>query len=81
MEMTQEEAKKKWCPMARCGDAPGCNRSGADFRAAPFCLGSDCTAWTPTRTLYRRADGRLYDRRCEDDNLPVALGRCGLTHV
>jgi hypothetical protein len=47
--MTEEEAKRKWCPFARTADAEvaGYNRTGVlganldDVK----CLGSDCMAW------------------------------------
>lgn len=47
MILTEEEAKTKWCPEARCGNASGANRSGPqhDFAATPFCIGSACMAW------------------------------------
>lgn len=55
--MTEEEAKKKWCPHARfkfsaLSDCPASNRDdGSDGCKNPFlrsgtrCLGSECMAW------------------------------------
>jgi hypothetical protein len=49
--MTEDEAKKKWCPMVRTnyyGD--GTNRSGTgyDVVAVNCCIGSDCMMWVET---------------------------------
>lgn len=49
--MTEEEARQKWCPFARCGDTAGCNRNGSEFELKPYCIASDCMAWRWWDTL------------------------------
>lgn len=56
--MTEEEARTKWCPMARVvgsvdmhdGPPIGGNRVGHPWRLSPFeeqcrCIASECMAW------------------------------------
>lgn len=62
--MTEEEAKKKWCPFVRV-DSEGNNRSvniGPHTTDLTVCVGSACMAW--------RWAGRLIDER--------VTGYCGL---
>lgn len=68
--MTEEEARKKWCPFSREGD----KQHGFTFesrRSVVFgrlCLASDCMMW----------DGRNY-ATTDDDNGPVEMrGFCAL---
>lgn len=62
--MTKEEAKTKWCPMARFYNGglstPAYNR-GSGFKSK--CIASDCMMWVST---HRDEVGRH--------------GRCGLTN-
>lgn len=54
--MTEDEAKTKWCPMARV-DSTAANRGdqyGFQIDRDPCCIGSACMAWRwsePKRTL------------------------------
>ncbi len=62
--MSTVEAKKRWCPFARCGgvaNTPTYNRDPSSGRAAnaAYCLGAGCMAWV----------------QAEEDNI---YGRCGL---
>ena len=51
--MTEEEAKKKWCPMVRISGAGssgaisnrGCTDEGVHDDMAQMCMASDCMAW------------------------------------
>jgi hypothetical protein len=44
--MTEDEAKTKWCPMARCwGQSGPVNRDGGKPRIGAMCLGSGCMMW------------------------------------
>jgi hypothetical protein len=45
--MTEEEAKKKWCPQSRVGfPKSSLNRfSDGDFPQSSNCIGSNCMAW------------------------------------
>jgi hypothetical protein len=49
MNMTEEEARKKWCPQARLGTEASCNRAPTRVDAAdPImarCIASECMAW------------------------------------
>lgn len=54
--MTEEEAKKKWCPFARLGEV-GATYNRCGFHAGLNCIASDCMAWVfeyskPTGTTH-----------------------------
>jgi hypothetical protein len=73
--MTEEEAKTKWCPMTRAGNAAGCNRSDATTN----CIGSDCMMWTKINEseliAYKTTtNGVVIDHVYSDEN----EGHCGL---
>ena len=61
--MTEQEAKTKWCPLAR--GKGGVNRADAGENTLLYgnCIGSACMAW---RTAEKFGDGKPY------------LGYCGL---
>ena len=68
--MTENEAREKWCPMARMTTVQGNRRwvDGTDCND-PKCIASDCACW-------------VIDSRWEDGrNLPQDKwqGHCGLT--
>lgn len=41
MRVTEEEARKKWCPMVAAADVPA--DANGDLR--PRCIASECMAW------------------------------------
>ena len=45
--MTEDEAKKKWCPMVRDGIEPMGNTAGDENRIPDWslCIASDCMMW------------------------------------
>lgn len=50
MLVTEEEAKKKWCPFSRAvrssqGAMAGVNRDGPRADPRAVCLASECMAW------------------------------------
>lgn len=48
MHMTEDEARKKWCPHVRFGNEAGCNRNTApegSGGALTNCIASECMAW------------------------------------
>lgn len=62
---TEEQAKEKWCPFARCamkGEEDkwyvnGINRwplAAADHQTGPKCIASECMAWRWKNTLHER---------------------------
>lgn len=61
--MTEDEALKRWCPLARIGVASevgggvSVNRSGPSIplHGQDRCLGSGCMAWRQTDALPERA--------------------------
>lgn len=77
--MTEDEAKTKWCPVARVAlpNGSACNRdfetpnlqeSHPSFIAATRCIGSACMAWQYDLTREEASNG-----------YPAASGHCGLT--
>ena len=58
--MTEEEAKTKWCPMARTVYMEGTNASNANrdedgcATHADMCLASGCMMWRVTSLVTRR---------------------------
>ena len=72
--MTEEEAKKKWCPMARnqqlvLGDM-GWDKEISDIHPAYRCIGSDCAVWVWT--------GWTAITETMTEVMPEKQGRCGL---
>lgn len=67
MLVTEEEAKKRWCPMARVNAGPGFNRNsvGEPSRSA-LCIASECMAWRK-------------DQNSEYDTQGNLRGFCGLS--
>ena len=71
--MTEEEAKIKWCPMARvpvliAGAISSCNREN-ETSGMIKCVASDCMMWREISTQKMKADGAIIT---EED------GYCGL---
>jgi hypothetical protein len=68
--MTEDEAKTKWCPMARSGDSRGFNKNrngeGGSLKSS-HCIGSECMAW---RVI---CPGQAVDQQGRP------AGECGLT--
>lgn len=63
--MTEEEAKKKWCPMVRAGHVAGMavnTEPNGDFVEATRCIASDCMMWRFTTTGYCGLAGALVAR-------------------
>lgn len=81
--MTEEEAKKKWCPMAFPGGMAGCNRAMPidDGEARSLCIGSKCMAWRWSTEVATNSDsaGEFKFNPApgpnDKDNLP--RGYCG----
>lgn len=78
---TEDEAKKKWCPMARCGGNVGCNRGGGDFASGPYCIGSDCMMWRwLNQKVWQCAEtGEIMHKDFSDNGKLVSVGYCGIT--
>ena len=73
MYLTEEEAKKKWCPMSRSGDG-GTNRGSSDTNypkiyADDFCVASGCMMWRREKDTYGDDYGK---------DIPETNGYCGL---
>ena len=78
--MTEDEAKTKWCPMARASALEECrtgvatysyNRAGtASLPDDCMCIASDCMVWTKTMVMMIRDDVSGF--------VDVEDGRCGL---
>ena len=74
--MTEQEARTKWCPMARSSDnGVSINRTD-DLTCKPdkdcMCIASECMAWRWERDLY--AEG--YEPK--EDHEDYDKGFCGL---
>ena len=87
MILTEEEAKKKWCPFTRNGNEAGCNRAGT-ITSRPFdaCIASECMAWRwthmrhfaePANTSDLYPDNKGYLARKNGDDME-RIGYCGL---
>jgi len=53
--MTEEEARKKWCPMARCSVFEGrgvFNRDDFKLNIMESCLASDCMKWPECKSWW-----------------------------
>jgi hypothetical protein len=86
--MTEDEAKTKWCPQARCAaenvrghllDAAGFNRMNHDAgwtSAGSRCIASDCMAWR-----WSPRYGTNPENPAEAMTLPPTDGYCGLSGV
>jgi hypothetical protein len=49
MVCTENDAKKKWCPMSRMNGDAGCNRhTNGDIYTEAKCIADRCMFWTPT---------------------------------
>lgn len=74
--MTENEAKKKWCPMSRTGMMFATNRSeNGCINGVDHCIASDCMMWK-WETLYviMPASGQIAENGRSKTN-----GCCGLT--
>lgn len=75
--MTEEDARKKWCPMARIGLVHGMavNKHAADkgVDEDTRCLASDCMMW-------RATDNECLPQAPSDASAPTckSAGYCGL---
>lgn len=50
--MTEDEARKKWCPQTRLGDRGNrSNASGVDY-VFGRCIASDCMMWRETSSQH-----------------------------
>lgn len=56
--LTEDEAKKKWCPMVRAGNEAGCNRNESDASGRlDRCIASECMMWQwLPKTHYREME-------------------------
>lgn len=43
--MTEEEAKKKWCPFVRISRGLGSAWNRPSFPGDPTCIGAECMGW------------------------------------
>lgn len=82
--MTEDEAKKKWCPFARSYDIRGTpdmpvtvNRFGRGPDSECMCLASGCMAWRPreTNAFKHKAEAEF---RKSGIRLQSDTGFCGL---
>jgi hypothetical protein len=74
--MTEDEAKKKWCPMVRFSHATyGSGESRTEVlgthNEGAKCISSDCMMWRESGRMTAIVDGIL-----QEDYLPT--GYCGL---
>lgn len=75
MLLTEEEAKKRWCPHARVNAGPGFNRnSGGEPSRSALCIASECMAWR-----FYGAGWRTSETVGNYSVEHVELGYCGLS--
>lgn len=86
--MTEDEAKTKWCPMARVihfhdndgpGISPAAGNRGAHGQPKPesLCIASDCMMWVATDNEYPTQPSETTVRHPLSNVKPA--GHCGLT--
>jgi len=56
---TEQEALELWCPLARVGNSPGCNRYPMEHdlatgHAFARCLGTSCAMWRWGRSKWKQ---------------------------
>jgi hypothetical protein len=82
MKITEEEAKRKWCPLARAGDnhdsrRVGVNRCGNAADMDCFCIASACMAWRKADQIGIGPNGEKRDRDMDGRTRWVDRGYCG----
>ena len=67
--MTKQEARTKWCPMARVYSPDGAyNKEGGCLAHGSTCIASDCMAWTWDETEYEYSGGQCpFYEDCDDE--------------
>ena len=81
MIVTEQEARTKWCPHARLGNNPGCNRAAdvtgpwRDRVPKALCIASECMAW---KWKQNHSPEEREQRKVHHLAAEVPLGYCGL---
>lgn len=83
--MTEEQAKKKWCPMVRAGLKGANTYVGINWPSGEVldqeyakCIGSDCMMWR-WENVYTTSDGQnVMEATTDDGSGQVPNGHCGL---
>jgi len=79
--VTEDEAKKRWCPFVRVSNGPdGSWNTMQDARSEQtyFCRASACMAWRKTGSKCRNRVGSLVDRDIDGTGAWIDIGYCGL---
>jgi hypothetical protein len=85
--MTEEEAKTKWCPMAKNagmderGDRKNktsYNRLNGKPRGSCMCVASDCMMWEPYEYWENKSGAKFIEDGKFENRRRIVGGNCGL---
>lgn len=79
--MTEQEAKNKWCPMARMASPVSAHNRTADDEPEGRCVASKCMMWRWDDNVALSRDGKMYIRSSSERGGTSPGGYCGLAGV
>lgn len=76
--LTEDEAKKKWCPLARARNGyAAVNRDRGDPYVDCLCIASACMAWRKVDQIGIGPNGEKRDRDMDGRTRWIDRGYCG----
>lgn len=74
---TEDDARKKWCPLVRRAGGYGNTNADAGARLESTCIGSACMAWRRHHQTGIGPNGEKRDRDLDGRTRWVDVGYCG----